>query len=59
MSVTGISDSPLINGAGELPGLTMNSFMTSDQVREHAKQQLEIMRKSELFDTAKPDAGVH
>lgn len=53
---TGTNDSPLVTGTGEpIDGLTLSSFMSPEQIKEIAKQQLKLLQDSEQFDKAKQE----
>lgn len=60
MAITGESCEPLINSSGDVVAGVMNTFLSPDQIREHAKRQLRIMAENDLFDGAKePPDGIH
>lgn len=61
MAITGESSGPLMNSSGEVVnGVSMNSYFSPDQIREHAKQQLKLMDENDVFDAAKtPNTGTH
>lgn len=61
MAITGESSGPLINSSGDfLGGVSMSSFFSPEQIREHAKRQLNLMNENDAFDAAKmPNTGTH